>query len=53
MTLDNEALLECDEVDVTEADLLSDEELQHYLITSAFSHIKEIYFLEPKNGSKV
>ena len=53
MTLDNEALPECDEVDITEADLLHDEELEHYLITSAFSPIEEIYVLEPKHGSKV
>ena len=51
---DKEALPECDnEDDIDEEDLVSDDQMEHYLIASAFSPATEVYFLEPKCCSKL
>ena len=51
---DKEALPECDnEDDIDEEDLVPNDQMEHYLIASAFSPATEVHFLEPKHCSKL
>lgn len=50
---DNNAIPECDVVDITESDLFHDQQLDSYLISCAFSPVTEILILETKYQSKM